>query len=245
MPVKTPSALYFVVYNPADQVFGYTWRAGTGGTSFYIKCRAKEIGGLKMSLHGPDPRSDISKPGFKLAIDPSALPKAHAAGGVIIGDLPDRGEWFTGRAIGSKARHVMTFRSTSDLFLPGVPSAPNPGRFNEDRERGLRIPCPTGLNTADIDIFVSDGAPYWWNTIQAFKDDSCLGPIRNKAGQYLTGQSIRRRFATSPAPVPKPTSSDDRIRGLVTSINSQGVLLVQEHWISRSFLAERAEPGRL
>lgn len=244
MSVETPSALYFVVFDYTNRIYGYTWRAGTGGTSFYVKARAEPIGALKISLHGPDPRPGLSKPGFKLTVDQSALPKAHAAGGAIVGDLPDRGAWFTGRSIAAEVRHVMTFRSTSDLFLAGMPSAPNPGRFNEDKERGLIIPSPKGLGTADVDIFVSHGAPYWWNTVQAFKDGSCLGPIRNKAGQYLTGQSIRRHFMVSPVPVPKPTSPDDRVRGLVTFINRQGVLVVQEHWMSRSFFAVGGEPLR-
>lgn len=239
MPIETPSALYFVVYDPVNRIHGYTWRAGTGGTSFYIKCRAEPIGALKISLHGPDTRPGLAEPGFKLAVDQSALPKAYAAGGAIVGDLPDRGSWFAGRSITSEVRHVMTFRSTSDLFLPGMPSAHERGRFNEDRERGLIIPPPKGLTTADIDIFVSNGPPYWWNMARAFKDDSCLGPIRNRAGQYLTGQSARRRFVASPVPVPRPTSSDDRVRGLVTFINSQGVLVVQEHWMSRSVFDDR------
>jgi hypothetical protein len=200
--------------------------------------RAPQIGLLKISLHGPDARPGISAPGFKVAIDHSALPKMEAFGGAFIFWRIDGNEcWFTGREVKEDVRHVATFRSTPEMFQPGVPSAPDPGNFNEEKDRGLVIPPPSIFRAADVDLFISDGPPYWWNQIQALREQSCFGPIRNKAGQYLTGQSIRRPVIKSEVTVPEPIDANDRLRGIVAYINTDQVLIIEERWISRSFLA--------
>ena len=237
MALRTPSTLYFVVMDRRNKIYGYTWRIGTSGTSFYIKARANPIGALKISLHGPDSRSNLGPPGFKLAVDQSALPKVYAAQGGFVGNIPRSGLWFPGRAVNDHVTHVATFRSTPDLFGPGVPSAPSPGSFDDAKEQGLIASAPKLLEVADIDIYVSNGAPYWWNDSRAFKDRSCFGPIRNKAGQYLTCQSMRRSIeVVSREEAPKPKSLEDRTRGLRSLINQSGVLEVQELWISRAFI---------
>jgi len=240
MVLRTPSTLYFVVYSKVNRIYGYTWRIGMGGTSFYVKARAPYIA-VKISLHGPDPRTHLSLPGFKVAVDRSALPKVRAAGGAVVGVLPEEGYWFTGRQIRPNVRHVMTFRSTPDLFVRGVSSGPSPGLFNESREQGLVVPAPQALKAADVDVFISDDFPHWHNSIMSFSDNANLGPIQNKAGQFLTCQSVVRAVSKCPVEVPEPSSPDDRVRGLVTFINGQGVLVIQERWMSRSFFAENAD----
>jgi hypothetical protein len=242
--LQTPATLYFVVYNRVNNVFGYTWRIGTSGTSFYIKARAPYIGAVKISLHGPDPRPHLSAPGFKLAIDRSALPAVRAAGGAVVGFLPDQGQWFTGREVLPGVRHVMTFRSTPDLFVPGASSAANPGQFKVGREQGLVIPAPQALQAADVDVFVSDGVAYWFNPVKALPENACFGPIKNKAGQLLTCQSVRRPVIKCPIHIPEPLSNADRVRGLATYLNGQGVLIIHEAWMSREFLRESVRgPG--
>jgi hypothetical protein len=239
MVLHMPSTLYFVVHSKINHIYGYTWRIGTSGTSFYIKARAPYIA-VKISLHGPDPRPHLSQPGFKVALDRSALPKVRAAGGAVMGVLPEEGQWFSGRQIRPNVRHVMTFRSNPDLFVRGVTSGPSPGQFNASREQGLVVPAPQALKAADVDLFISDDFPYWHNPIKSFSDNANLGPIQNKAGQFLTCQSVVRPAAKCTVAVPEPATPDDRVRGLVTYINGQGVLVIQEHWMSRSFFTENA-----
>lgn len=237
MSPSLPSALYFVVFNRANKIYSYTWRIGTSGTSFYLKARAKPLGAVKISLHGPDPRPNLAPPGFKLAIDQSALPGVAAAQGAFVGLEPGQDIWFPGRAVTTKVTHVITFRYTSDLFKADVPSAPNPGTFDEGKERGIILASPQVLKTAEVDVFISHGAPFWQNSLQAFKDNACFGPIRNKAGQFLTCESMRRPIEALPDMAkPKPLSIEDRTRGIEAYIDSRGVLQIQELWMSRSFI---------
>jgi hypothetical protein len=234
-----PSTLYFVVLNRANRIYGYTWRIGTTGTSFYLKARAKPLGAVKISLHGPDPRPDLAPPGFKLAIDQSALPGVAAAQGAVTGLEPGQDVWFPGRAVTSKVTHVITFRYTYDLFMADVPSGPNPGEVDEFKQRGLILAAPSMLQTTEVDVFISDGAPFWQNSVQAFKDNACFGPIRNKAGQFLTCESMRRPIAQAPdIPKPNPLSIEDRTRGIHAFLDTRGVLQIQELWMSRSFFPE-------
>jgi hypothetical protein len=234
-----PSTLYFVVLNRDNQICSYTWRIGTTGTSFYLKARAKPLGAVKISLHGPDPREGLSPPGFKLAIDRSALPGVAAAQGAVTGLKPGQDVWFPGRAVTSKVTHVITFRYTYDLFTAGVPSGPSRGDFDEVKQRGLILAAPSMLQTTEVDVFISNGAPFWQNSVQAFKDKACFGPIRNKAGQFLTCESMRRPITQAPdIPKPEPESIEDRTRGIHAFLDTRGVLQIQELWMSRSHFPE-------
>lgn len=236
MAIKTLSAFYFVVFNRANGIYGYTWRVGTSGTSFYIKARAQPLGSMKISLHGPDPRPNL-KPGFKVTIDRSALPKVLASGGDFVDYNFGQNAWFTGRPVTSKVTHVATFRYTPDLFAAGVPSAPPPGTFKPPKEAGYIISSPELLRVADIDFYISNGAPYWWNSVQAFKDNSCFGPIRNKAGQYLTCQSMRRPISESTfsvMPWLRFESPEASVRSVVSGVDQRSMLMVSEHWVPRS-----------
>jgi hypothetical protein len=200
-----PPVLYFLVGDRTSGIVGYTWRIGTSGTSFYLKLRYTPLSSVKISLHGPDPRPGLGPPGFKIAIDLQAQRKAAAAGGVVAGLDSMRPAWFTGRATENGAVHAITFRSTWDLFQPGVPSAPNPGEI-KPKTRGLIVPPPPILAAADVEIYVSSGHPYWRNEQQAREDNACLGPIRNQADQYLTGVSARRSSLMKPTPKVSPSA---------------------------------------
>jgi hypothetical protein len=247
MAFTTPRAFYFVVSDRQNEVYGFTWRAGIGNTSFYIKSRAPQIGLLKVSLHGPDPRPDISAPGFKVAIDQSSSPRMEATGGAFIfWGIAGNERWFSGRQVEKNVRHVATFHSTPEMFRPGVPTAPNPGKLHEEKDRGSVIPPPTLFRAADVDLFISTGAPpYWWNQVQALGENSCFGPIRNNAGQHLTGQSVRRPVLKSQVELPTPVNADDKLRGIVAYINTDEVLIVEERWISKSYLVRHHPRSRL
>jgi len=130
------------------------------------------------------------RPGFKIGIEEGAAPSAEAAGGVYAGSVAERPQWFTGRKISHDVTHIITFRATWELFTKGAPSAPGPGDLRA-RTKGLVIPRPTPLKAADLDVYVSNHKPFWRKEAKARRDNACIGPIRNKAGQYITGVSFQ------------------------------------------------------
>ena len=148
-------------------------------------------------------------------------------------------QWFSGRKVQHGVKHVLTFRAAWDLFVKNAPSAPNPGDLRTDAV-GLVIPPPRRLGAADLDIFVSDTKPYWPRESTARRDNACMGPIRSKAGQYLTGVSIRRPALNGDAPpglfALKASPTAERIRGIGTGVDDRDVLWIAEQWMSPSAL---------
>ena len=140
MKGEAPKALYFIVADKQRRICGYTWRIGWGNTSFYIKSTYKPMSALKISLHGPDPRH--KRPGFKIAVDEPAVSGAkNAGGGVYFGSAAVSPQWFSGHRISNDVTHVITFRTTWDLFVSGSPSAPGPGSLRK-KATGLIVPAP-------------------------------------------------------------------------------------------------------
>lgn len=238
-------AIYFVVGNKKNNIFGYCWRIGWSGTSFYIKARYAPLAALKISLHGPDPRPGLH-PGFKIAMEGGAVPGALAAGGVYCGGVALRPSWFSGHERKGGVIHAITFRSTWDLFVKGAASAPGPGDL-KSRTEGLVIPSPVSLYAADLEIYISDRKPYWKHESRARRDNACTAPIRNNANQYLTGVSFRRNAFNGDMPEAatalKAAPGEERIRGIGTSLDSMGVLWIVEQWMSVSKLKEFSESG--
>jgi hypothetical protein len=234
---KSASAIYFVTADQERGIYGYTWRMWWSGTSFYIKGRASHLAAFKVSLHGPDPARPNLRPGFKIAMDENAVPKAVEAGSVHCGSVFLKPQWFSGRKVQNGVRHVLTFRSTWDLFCKGCPSAPNPGDLRADAV-GLIAEAPKSFKAADIEIYVSDNKPYWPFEAKARRDNSCIEPIRSGSGQYLTGVSFRRPALNGDAPVAtralKSRPAEERVRGIATAADDKGVLWIVEHWISPS-----------
>jgi hypothetical protein len=222
--------MYFVVSDWSRPICGYTWRIGWGRTSFYAKARYRPLTSLKISLHGPDKRH--ARPGFKVAIENDALAVAHAAGGTVAGDVAHEPRWFSGCPGEDGSVHAVRYRWTSDLFEEGDPSAPIP-RDIRPTAQGSVIPLPPPGFSADVDIFVTEGSPYWPNEIQARQDNACLGPLRNEADQYLTGISRRRSVVSVPSPASEigPVSPDARVRGVESTIDSEGLLWIIERWL--------------
>jgi len=227
---KPESEMYFFVGDRQRQICGYTWRIGWSRTSFYIKARYRPLTSLKVSLHGPDERH--ASPGFKVAIEEDALPTAIASGGAIVGFAAHEPRWFSGLPVGSGSVHAVRFRWTSDLFDEGVPSAPNP-RDIRPRALGSMIPLPPSGHSADVDIYVTEGAPYWPNEVQARQDNACLGPLRNEADQYLTGVSRRHSMVSHPSPSSDigPIASESRVRGVESTVSPDGLLWMIERWL--------------
>jgi hypothetical protein len=238
---KPASAIYFAVSSKENMVHGYAWRIWWGGTSFYIKGRSSALAAFKISLHGPDLARPELRPGFKIALDEKAVPTAEAAGAVYCGSVAMSPQWFSGRKVQHGVKHVLTFRATWDLFIKNAPSAPNPGDLRAGAV-GLVIPPPRRLGAADVDIYVSDTKPYWPRASTARRDNACIGPIRSKAGQYLTGVSIRRPALNGDAPpalfAMKASPTAERVRGIGTGVDDRGVLWIAEQWMSPSALTD-------
>ncbi|MDQ2848077.1 MAG: hypothetical protein M3Y09_02070 [Actinomycetota bacterium] len=233
----------FVVGNRATGMAGYTWRINTHGTSFYLRPTMRALTQLKISLHGPDPRPGLV-PSFEVKIDQSAEAGAAKVGGVAI-SADGGSRWkFPGRPTDEpRAQHVLTVRSTWDLFQYKEQSGPVPKEPRASEEAWL-IPMPDPLYAADVDLYISTEQPYWRDEQRARADAACLGPIRNVAGQYLTGVSVRRptmRFPTPSAAFgPEAKRADDAVRGIGTAIGPDGVLWIVEQMLSRSALSRRA-----
>jgi hypothetical protein len=123
--VEPPDAIAFLVRDARRNVMGYSWRLWWGRTSFYMKPRYAPLAGLKVSMHGPDPRHGL--PGFKVDFDRTALPGARVAGGAAVAHSDTLPAWFPGRPLANgRAVHVARIRHPWVMFHRGVPSAPTP-----------------------------------------------------------------------------------------------------------------------
>jgi hypothetical protein len=233
-------AIYFCVGDRSTQICGYAWRLWWGRTSFYIKARNEAFAGLKVSLHGADERHRATGRSFKIGYDDSVDRDATAQLSVTVGTPGWLPQWFTGREVPGHGTHVVRFRVPADLFEPGRPSAPNPGKVKAKDFAGL-IPPPTPrLYAMDVDMFVSPDAPYWPNEAQARQDNACLGPLRSEAGDFLTGVIVRRSTLEYPTPElakkGAPAQWSDAVRGIGATVDESGLLWICEQWMSRSEL---------
>ncbi|HWA67817.1 MAG TPA: hypothetical protein VG899_15755 [Mycobacteriales bacterium] len=236
--MRSNPAIYVLVGSRPRGPYSYVWRVWARGTSFYLKARYKPLTHWKVSLHGPDPRHP-GLDGFKLACEaaPDALP---TDAGQLVSPGMER-TWFMGKEMAPGVRHVMRIRTDFTLFLPGVPSAPNPGKIRED-DLGALIPPPAPLCAADVDFYVSNGAPYWAGGSKSKRANARLGPIANEAGQVLTAVSSQRLMVKFPSPpsleqAPRPQGAGDSVRGFSGSFDEDQVLWIREMLLSRKALA--------
>ena len=228
------NSIYFCVVHQQRQVCGYTWKIWWDRTSFYLKGQDKWMASLKVSLHGNDPRH--GRPGFKIARDVDAEQTARKAGGVLVtapGNLP---AWFEGRRVAPSVRHAVRFRSDWKMFGLGVPSAPVPKRPKKSTLAAI-LPAPRNMRALDVDIFVCEREPYWPNQAITSADNASLGPLKNDAGQYLTGRVVERNALSDHQDEvdvrPRDLDPDDRVRGHHGRVED-GVYVLREQWLSRS-----------
>jgi hypothetical protein len=236
---KELSAFYFLSGVQNTAICSYTWRIGTRSTSFYAKPLYAPLAGFKISLHGPDPRPSLV-PGFRFGVDASASSTATSSGGVIVQrDLPNGGRWFEGEDVEGEARLALRFRVTADLFDEGAPSAPIPTKKLKANAKGYVMPPPPLGHVNDVEIYVAEGTAYWPNESEARESNACMGPIRNTAGQYLTGLSVRRPV-DHPISPPEGMSqsigpSQESIRSVNARLDDHEVLWILEEWIPKAF----------
>jgi hypothetical protein len=228
------------VGSKSTNMCSYVWRLWWGRTSFYLRTRDNSVfPDLKVSLHGPDPRHPTS--GYKIGRDGSAVSESMATREGLVVAPPDWLPcWFNGRAVSDTVTHVLRFRFPPNLFDRRYPSAPIPAEVKERDFAGVFLPPNKALYAVDVDVYLSNRAPFWPNERRARRDDACLGPLQNEAGQHLTAVAVHRSTITAPTPrraqAPRPTGAQDRVRGVGATVDDTGVLWICEQWMSRSAL---------
>lgn len=234
-----PGPMYFTPGRSGTSPVGFTWRLWASRTSFYLKSRAPGVKHLKLSLHSDDPLHP-SGGGFKVAMDTEEAWKRDIAeertAGWRSGDWP---VWFPGKRISDDAVLVARLRWTWDACSRLGP-APEPGSLKKDAKGFAVKPPPQPGDAVDIDLIVSTTKPYWPNEEKARRDEACLGPLRNDAGDWLTGTAVKR-LAThyGPPPTaqgPSPRGKSDETRAIGSAVDPAGFLWIVEQRMSRSAL---------
>ncbi len=198
---------------------------------------------LKLSLHSPDPRH-AGKDGFKIGMDTEASYQEAVNEGrlasVRTGQWP---MWFPGKPLNEDATLVARLRWTWDGCMR-LGAAPSPGNLRSGAA-GLILQTPPQPGDAmDLDLVVSKSAPFWPSEKAARRDNACLGPLKNAAGEWLTGVAVKRaafRYAPPAAAVaPWPQNSADEARGVAAGVDEAGFLWLIEQRMSREGLAAAA-----
>lgn len=230
-------AIVFFVRDEKRQSQGYSWRLWWGVPSFYIKTRYPAFKNVKVSLHGPDPR--YTSPWLKFGLDKQGGRISEGSGAVVgRANLPMT---FTGKRVKAGVRHVIRIRHPWTMFHETVPSAPMPDYpKGKGLTVGVCIPPPKQMYSVDVDIYLCEREPYWPNEGKARRARAPLGPIRNKAGQYLTAVIHQNSMLRQPPPgmatAPTVEDPDDIVQGLTYGVHDE-VLWISETRFSRAALA--------
>lgn len=240
-------ALKFMVGSRLLGTYRYSWNITAGGTSFYVKPLLAHMQDWKISLHGPDPARE-KRGGYKLERDAGAAPVVQAAGGAFFErvHMPDP-LWFPGHRVRPGVDLVLRFRFGYSLFTSEAASAALPPRPPRPTDVAGVIPPPSPGRAIDVNVYVCHDKPFWPNEQQARVDNACLGPLRNKAGQYLTAVIFDESIEREPSPVldrapvaaAGKAAAADRVRGASAALDERGFLWVQELWLSRKILEKR------
>ncbi|MDH6679232.1 hypothetical protein M2284_003448 [Rhodococcus sp. LBL1] len=214
--MKPEKAISFVTRNKRNGVMGYNWRIWSTGTSFYIAPRYTPISNMKISLHGPDEREEIEGPVNFLYVDPRTTDRAEKAGGMSGAQQEER-TVFSGRKIAPGVNHVVRFRTDWDTFVRGRPSGPVPDESKSSSLNGV-ADAPRFLRALNVDVFVSDGKPYWPDEELARAKNAGLGPVTNKAGQSLTVNISDAYLMEDPDPFGYRALTDDELADSVRMV---------------------------
>lgn len=229
------SAFYFVVGSRETGRWSHAWRVWAGNTSFYIKPRDPELGSVKISGHGPDPRPGM-RAGWKLQPDGPLRPE------VVLSDAMRRGKWFDGVRMAEGARLVTRIRVPWFMLDGSLPNGIGATEVKKKYQAGLVAP-PARWCAVDVDFYVSDtGEPFWPSIDEVRASNAALGPLRNKSGQVLTAAAHLRSMAKFPSPdghdLLLPMNAGDARRGLFMTVPSRrSFAWIVETPISRTALA--------
>lgn len=224
---------------------GYAYRIWSANTSFYIKPLIPGVDGVKISIHGRDPRPG-KIPMFKATLDDGGRSfddeaNREKAIGYSTGDWP---VIFQGKPLVTGGRLIVRIRWTWDsCFRPRMTPIAAP-KAKKDQYAGIvHAPTQPG-DAADLDLVHSENGPKWQYRAQAERDDAWIGPFTNKSGEYLTGTIIHRSMLKHPNPAASglhPPQGDDEIRGLWCGVDDDGVLWLLQHRQSRVSLIEAVD----
>lgn len=213
----------------------HIWRLWAGGTSFYIKARDRSMGAIKVSLHGPDERDSVGPPVFKFGFDRGVTDRS----GVLHAE-EFKGRAFPGEEVSANARRVLRIRIPWDTLRPGDPAGLGKLDLRNGMKGGVVKPPSIGY-AVDLDVFVSEGKPYWPAAPgQLQRDRAAIGPFRNDAGQSLTVVSIQRALHRDPTPEEvhalPPMHRGDLVRGVFIGGPKDGPF----PWIVETLTSRRA-----
>lgn len=176
----------FVVRSGQTGIFSAAWNIRAHRTSFYLTPLGVGTVPLKLSLHGKDERPGISDPGFKLGIVEESYSKAVAEGSRVLDVSQYLPRWFSGREVEPGVRHALRFMHRPGLFAQATPSASIP----QPTKSSTIHSCFSAPEEADevvyIDVYVSQGKPYWEDVEATRAADAGVGPIVNTNREYIT-----------------------------------------------------------
>lgn len=232
--VTDPEALdgfYFLVGRRQPAGHGFVWRVWARSTSFYVKPRSSLVGGFKVSVHGPDPRPNLT-PGFKLDRDRAASVPAYEV--ATEGFLPC---WFPGHAMDFGLTHVLRIAVPADTFREGAKFGPAAGNVPRGMAGRLLEP-PRDGEFACLDLYICDEFPDWPAKAQLEEADAIVGQVQNEAGQYLFGVAKHLSIDNHPLPVgllehDAKVGESELTRGVAATIDPRGFA-----WISERLMSE-------
>ncbi|MEG3615587.1 hypothetical protein [Isoptericola haloaureus] len=215
--------------------YSHVWRFWASKTSFYIKPRNPELGKIKVSLHGPDDRPGIGPPIFKYGFDSSVSDRTG-----VLHDKEFDKRVYPGEEVAQDAHRVLRIRIPWDTLRPGDP--PGSGKLKLSPEMDGLIARPPRIGYAsDLDVYVSDGEPYWPVPAEQITEaKAAIGPYRNDAGQFMTIAAFERRIFETPTPrdataIP-PMNRSDTLRGVYFGNPGDGLF----PWVVETFISRKA-----
>lgn len=180
---------------------GPCWLMKAARTDFYLE--PKGLGGVHLSVHGPNDRFDGHR--FHLKVDRGETARLEARGDFVAHEIPKAGFAVDGRPVLDDVYHVARLRWLQSMQVPEYrAAAQSKSALPElsDRRAGLFLNSalpPDGV--WDVDVFVSFGEPYDPDLSGLNPHGNpTLGPIRNEAGMFLTATSHHRSESSEPTP---------------------------------------------
>jgi hypothetical protein len=146
--------------------------------------------------------------------------------------------------VNKRTGHIVRFSAEWDMYVKGIPSAPNPAVKQKATLHAV-VAAPPRSKVTHVDIFLSTVRPYWENEVKARKLDAGMGPIVNTAGMYLTAINYQWPVTHQPDPFGNIRGNvplDQCVRGVAERLDPSGFLWVCEKMIPRSKVGSSSPP---
>lgn len=102
------------------------------------------------------------------------------------------------------------------MYVKGVPSAPVPKTAKQKATLHAVVAAPAPPKVSHVDVYLSEGQPFWGNETKFRERDAGMGPIANDAGMHLTAINFQVPVTDQPDPfgdVQEGEPLDQCIRG--------------------------------